>query len=628
MEQCLYTVVRATKNIETEIIVVDNNSSDGSFAFFQDRFAEVHFEWNSTNIGFARANNQAITLATGDYVLFLNPDTLVPEDCFEKCISFIKKHGDSIALGTRMVDGSGRFLKESKRAFPDPLTSLYKLTGLARLFPRSKMFGRYHLGHLPEHEEHPVDVLAGAFMMMPQRILDEVKGFDEDFFMYGEDIDLSYRVQKSGYRNFYFPQTTIVHFKGESTRKGSLNYVKIFYRAMMIFVNKHYGGPRAGVYRFLIHTAIFFRGAMAAVSRFLRWVGLPAIDAGIILGSFWLVKFLWSHYIKQEVNYSPNMMLVAFPFFTALFLLSSFFAGLYDGGYRQGRLNRATLVSLAIILSTYSLLPESLRFSRGILLFGTLTAFLFMTITRKLLVQWGIIATDNELPDLSETLLIGNEQECTQMQAMLTSANNAQETAGRAATLPPGRINKTLAEIRAINSVSNIRRIVFCIGQTPLSDIIQLVAHLPHGMRAWFFQPEANAIIGSHSKDMAGHITTSRQDCYHLNQAVYRRAKRSIDIGAALFLILTWPLQLLVKKRPVLLLKNAWLVLCGHRSWIGYAGNAEGLPRLRTGVIDTTGIALNERSVANVDRLDELYARQYRASSDLRLLIRCYRRLS
>ncbi|MEO9023050.1 MAG: glycosyltransferase family 2 protein [Ginsengibacter sp.] len=268
LEQCLHSVLKALKNIEGEIIVIDNHSTDDSFSFFQNCFPQVHFVWNTVNVGFARANNQALQMAKGEYILFLNPDTIVPEDCFEKCTGFLKKNKG--ALGIRMLDGTGNFLKESKRAFPSPMTSLYKLFGLAKLFPRSKTFAKYHLSYLSEGDSHEVDVLAGAFMMISKEILDEVGGFDEEFFMYGEDIDLSYRIQKAGFKNYYFAESSILHFKGESTKKGSLNYVKIFYKAMSIFVKKHYGSQQAGLYSFFIHIAIFIRASMAAVSRLVK----------------------------------------------------------------------------------------------------------------------------------------------------------------------------------------------------------------------------------------------------------------------------------------------------------------------------------------------------------------------
>jgi len=272
LEQCLCSVLKACRNIEAEILVVDNNSTDGSRAFLETRFSMVNFIWNTENAGFAKANNQALAKAKGTYILFLNPDTIVPEDCFEKCFDFFSTYADAGAIGVRMVDGSGKFLKESKRAFPSPLTSFYKLAGLTKLFPRSKTFARYYLGHLPEKEIHEVDVLAGAFMMIPKKVIDLTGGFDEIFFMYGEDVDLSYRIQetinpetRTAYKNYYFPGTSIIHFKGESTKRGGLNYVRLFYKAMSLFVKKHYSGGRASVFNFFIQMGIWIRAAVSAL---------------------------------------------------------------------------------------------------------------------------------------------------------------------------------------------------------------------------------------------------------------------------------------------------------------------------------------------------------------------------
>ncbi len=267
LELCLLSVSKAMKNINGEIIVIDNASTDGSFDFFKNLFPEIKFVWNKSNPGFAKTNNQGLAMANGEYVLFLNPDTILPEDCLEKLIAFIKSKQNNCAAGIKMLDGSGHFLKESKRAFPSPATSLYKLAGLSKLFPHSKIFAKYHLGNLPNNKNHEVDVLAGAFMMIPKKILDNTGSFDEQFFMYGEDIDLSYRIQKAGYKNFYYAESSIIHFKGESTKKGSLNYVIIFYKAMSLFVKKHYGASRSGVYRFFLNAAIFSRGLLSATSR-------------------------------------------------------------------------------------------------------------------------------------------------------------------------------------------------------------------------------------------------------------------------------------------------------------------------------------------------------------------------
>ena len=240
LEQCLHSVIKACSCLEAEILVVDNNSSDGSREYLSPIFSGVKFFWQSENQGFGRANNFAMALASGDYILFLNPDTIVPEDCFVNCLGFFEKTPACGALGVHMVDGSGHFLKESKRMLPSPMASLYKMTGFARVFPSSKKFAAYYCGHLPEKEINEVDVLAGAFMMISREMATTTRGFDEDFFMYAEDIDLSYRIQKAGKKNYYFPGTTIIHFKGESTLRLSGAYINHFYGAMLLFVRKHY----------------------------------------------------------------------------------------------------------------------------------------------------------------------------------------------------------------------------------------------------------------------------------------------------------------------------------------------------------------------------------------------------
>ncbi len=265
LEQCLCSVIKAVKNIDAEIFVVDNNSSDGSKEFFTNRFPQVKFTWKKENTGFAKANNEALQFATGERILFLNPDTIIPEDCFEKCLAFFSTAQNIGALGVRMIDGSGSYLPESKRGFPSLFTSACKMCGFTKLFPHSKSFANYYLGHLAEKEINEVDVLSGAFMMADKKLLDKVGSFDETFFMYAEDIDLSYRIQKAGYKNYYFPDTTILHFKGESTQKKSVQYIRNFYGAMLLFVKKHYGMLPASFYSLLINIAIAFKTVLSGI---------------------------------------------------------------------------------------------------------------------------------------------------------------------------------------------------------------------------------------------------------------------------------------------------------------------------------------------------------------------------
>ncbi len=246
LEQCLCSLKKAVEaspltDGQTEVFIVDNASSDGSLEFLIPLFPSFHFIRNNENRGFAKANNQAVSQCSGEYILFLNPDTILAEDSLDLCLSFFKSHRDAGAIGLHMIDGAGNYLKESKRGFPTPRASFFKVSGLARLFPRSKYFSGYYMGYLNEDSTHSVDVLSGAFMMIKKTVFDITGGFDEQFFMYAEDIDLSFRIREAGYQNYYLSNTTIIHFKGESTRKD-FRYVKIFYDAMELFMKKHFSG--------------------------------------------------------------------------------------------------------------------------------------------------------------------------------------------------------------------------------------------------------------------------------------------------------------------------------------------------------------------------------------------------
>ena len=267
LEQCLDSVCLATKNIEAEIVVVDNRSSDDSIEYLKPLFPDVLFIENQENVGFSKANNQAIAQAQGEYILLLNPDTVIGENSLTNVCRFMEENPQAGALGVKMLDGYGQFLPESKRGFPSPWNSFCKLTGLSKLFPYSKRFGKYHLKYLDKNIIHPVDILAGAFMLVRKKAIDKTGYLDERFFMYGEDIDWSYRISRSGYTNYYFPEP-IIHYKGESTKKD-IKYVKHFYEAMLIFFNKHY--PHSNrFFLFMIRLAIIACGTISAIQKLMK----------------------------------------------------------------------------------------------------------------------------------------------------------------------------------------------------------------------------------------------------------------------------------------------------------------------------------------------------------------------
>lgn len=622
------SVIAALKNIEGEVIVIDNNSNDGSREFFHNRFPEVKFVWNKLNVGFGAANNQALKLTTADYVVFLNPDTLIAEDCFEKCMGLMISKQNNAALGVRMIDGGGRFLKESKRAFPGPLTSLYKLAGLSTLFPNSKTFARYYLGYLDEHKNHEVDVLAGAFIMLSRNVLRAISGFDEDFFMYGEDVDLSYRIQKAGFKNYYCADTTIIHFKGESTKKGSLNYVKMFYKAMSIFVKKHYGSSRAGIFNFFIQTGIAVRGAMSAFSRFLKWIGMPVIDILTILFCFWIVKIFWTSSILPYLAYDSKILLITYPAFTLLFLLTSYYSGLYDNGFRQSRLNKSVLISTLILFTIYALVPESTQFSRAILLCSVALAFLMMSSMRVLLASLKIISKKKDNGPV-QTAIAGTRKEFQSVLQILDYSKKEGLT-GRVSV--EGFDKHALAQwedLAPLLKTEVIKELIYCQGKLSFKEIISSLNNLPSNVEAGFFADKSSGVIGSIDKNISGEYR-SKTKYFRLSNPLYLRVKRLSDAGFALLFIITFPIHLFIKKKPLAFFKNCFNVLFASKTFIGYAGKGHNLPPLKASVITTTGLPAHKNLLPGsaLMKSDTYYAQTYSVFTDLGLILKNYRELS
>lgn len=261
IEQCLDSLYRALHGIEAEIYVVDNHSKDNSVEYLQQRFADVKFIACNHNLGFARANNLAISRTESEYILLLNPDTIVGENVIKKSIAFMDSHDDAGGLGVQMLKCNGENALESRRGLPTPVTAFYKMCGLCAKYPENKKFGKYYMGYLPWDEPGQIEVISGAYCFLRRAAIEKAGALDEDFFMYGEDIDLSYRILKKGYTNWYLP-VKILHYKGESTQKSSFRYVHVFYDAMLIFFKKHYGNVASWI-SIPIKLAIYFKAACA-----------------------------------------------------------------------------------------------------------------------------------------------------------------------------------------------------------------------------------------------------------------------------------------------------------------------------------------------------------------------------
>jgi GT2 family glycosyltransferase len=630
LEQCLCSVKKAIEGIDAEIIIIDNNSVDGSMEYLQPQFPNFQWVSNKENIGFGRACNQGFNLSKGKYVLFLNPDTIIPEDCLKKCISFLESKPDVGALGIKMLDGKGKFLKESKRAFPSPATSLYKLFGISKLFPNSKIFSRYYLGHLNEKNNHEVEVLAGAFMMIKRKVIEEIGGFDEIFFMYGEDVDLSYRIQKAGYKNYYFSESSIIHFKGESSRKGTLNYIKMFYAAMSIFVRKHYSSGKAGVFNFLLHVGIWTRATLTAIGNFIRRIGLPLIDAGLILLSFWLMKNVWNTYFRADVLYENRLLWIAFPIFTVVYLLVAYYAGLYDKKYQQSKAVQSTLIATLVLLAGYAMLPEQYRFSRAIILFGALLAFIFISLFHWLMIRAGVLQSAANSNSRPGTLIVATPFEYEQIVELMQNAGLKEIIIGRVSIDKNDKSG--IGNYKNINQIISslpVREIIYCEGSLSFIDIIQNIRQLPEKIKIKFHSAGSKSIVGSDSKNTAGKIF-SVENGFKLNDPYNRRLKRLIDVSFSFLALISFPIHLLTVKKPFSFFGNCFAVLIAQKTWIGYSVPEKNLPPLRDGVFSSNGTNLTSGlniPTRSLQEMDHWYAMEYEPVNDLKFLLNNYRRL-
>ncbi|MCB0770208.1 MAG: glycosyltransferase [Flavobacteriales bacterium] len=615
LEQCLRTVQEAMKGIEGDVFVVDNQSTDGSVEMVREKFPAVKLIANTVNVGFSRANNQAIRASEAEYVVLLNPDTVVGEDVFNKVISFLDSHPKAGGLGVKMIDGKGNFLPESKRGLPTPAVAFYKIIGLTRLFPHSKTFGRYHLGHLPEEQTAPIEILSGACMFLRKKTLDEVGLLDESFFMYGEDIDLSYRITMGGYENWYLPAAKIIHYKGESTKKSSVNYVFVFYNAMAIFAQKHFTQRRTNFFGVLINGSIYLSAAAAIVMRFLRRALLPMLD----LLALFLLSLLFDQLFLPEIGITASgrgLLLLGLPL-----LLLFGLAGAYDTPIRLGNVVKASLILGATVLA-YSFSTDLPVFTRLVwslaIVLGAMSIGLF---NRVLLHALRIKPFNLRTMDRTRVLAIGSEEETANALALLWQTHFG---LGRQRTM-------RAEEVDNANAASNIRKkirkhgideVVFCSKDIGWGRIIGLMEELNRS-RAMFkiAQPGREFIIGPSSIESLNDLFIMPRHAVH--SASGRRTKRLTDMALAMLFGIAMPAMLLVVQDRAQFLRNWLAVLRGRKSWVGYGPIGEDplkLPVIKPGVLPPI-IGDGDRSALTIRRANITYAKDYTAWNDIHTVL-------
>jgi len=633
LEQCLHSVQKASKNLDVEIFVVDNNSVDGSPQLVRDKFPKVQLVENKQNVGFSKANNQAIRQAKGKYILLLNPDTVVEEDTFRKIISFMDENPDAGGLGVKMIDGKGNFLPESKRGLPTPWVAFSKIFGLSKLFPKSKKFGKYHLSYLDENEIHEVDVLAGAFMLLRKEALEKVGLLDETFFMYGEDIDLSYRITQGGYKNYYFPETTIIHYKGESTKKGSLNYVKVFYKAMVIFAQKHFSGGRASIFSVLIHLAIYFRAFLSITKRLFDRIFVPLLDAVFIFVGFLFLTPLWENFRYEPGYYPPEFLHWVVPVYIVFWLAAIFFSAGYKKPVSLLNVARGILWGTIAILLVYSLVDEEYRFSRALILLGSAWA-VFALLAYRLVFHWLKIKSFGlDIEKTKKIAIAGHPDEAKRVKSVLQQTQIKSDFAGFIALDASDFSEDYIGSVSQLNEIARINRldeIIFCSGSLSSGEIIRYMLELTSlDIDFKIAPPESVSIIGSNSIHTAGdlyvvHINT-------ISKPSNRHKKRLFDITIAALLLVISPLLVWFFGRKSCFLKNAFQVFIGRKTWVGYipgSATPEKLPALKPGILSPADMfETPPAETAKIQQLNILYARDYNVFTDMEIVWKGWKKL-
>ncbi len=635
LEQCLHSVYKALTGIQAEIFVVDNNSVDGSCQIVREKFPQVKLIENKENVGFAKANNQAIRKAVGRYILLLNPDTFVQEDTLKKCIDFCDRDSTIGGLGIKMIDGKGNFLPESKRSLPTPQVAFFKIFGLSSLFPKSKVFGKYHLGYLDKDKNHEVEILAGAFMMLRKEALDKTGLLDETFFMYGEDIDLSYRIILAGYKNYYFADSTIIHYKGESTKKGSINYVLVFYRAMIIFAQKHFSNKNARIYSLFINIAIYIRAALGIVRRVLLKLFEPVVDfLAIYLGFLFFIPIWELHKLGAKDYYPTDYYLYVIPSYILIWLFFIFYAGGYEKRIHPINLFKGVVFGTFAIIVVYAFLPEDLRYSRALILLGSLWTFgsvfvsrLFGTYlfkeNRKLLIK-------NHIKRIAT---IGSKNETERVLKILRESGKAFSFIGfispNEKSIQKGGLG-CLKQLEEIVKINKIDELIFCSEDIEGSAIIESMLATTHIDAEYkIAPPESASVIGSNSINTTGDLYVV--DLNSLSTGINKRKKRTFDFTVSIMLLITWPVFAFVIRSSKEYLRNIVFVLFGKYTWVNIVLDKHHIPgheNIIKGVLSPED-AMKQKKLSGAlkERISIMYAKDYRVVNDIVIMFKGFKYL-
>ena len=624
LTQCLDSIFKSQTQYNYEVIVVDNSSRDSGRDEICSTFKDITWIDNSENVGFGRANNQGFSHAKGVYTLILNPDTVLQEDTLEKCISYLLAHPEVGGLGIKGLDGSGQFLPESKRALPTPLVALWKITGLSAIFPKSSVFARYHLGHLSPEENHEVDILVGCFMMVPTQLLLSVGGFDPQYFMYGEDIDLSYELQKTGHKNIYFSDSQIIHYKGESTKRGSLNYVRMFYKAMVLFAKKQFTGSSAAAYSLLIYSGIYLRATLAIVARLGKSTFTPLLDAAVLFAVLNTIKSYWeqNHRFINGGSYPDLYTYTIQGSYVLVWLFGLWLSGVYFKNNRPIVMVRSMIVTTLFIGFTYGLLPDELRFSRALLLLGALGGLSAMLGWRAVLSVLSGKPMFEGATKQPRILFFGSTYSKGALDDILHSSGIIPSFYWE--EVPNFNNDDWLLKLQALVRLHRINELIVDVSEVSNTRLISILTSLGEQTSVKSLMPEHKYIIGSDSSLTQG--TTYRKS-QQTADPQYLRQRRVFEITATFLVVSLAPMTLVCALATgrfsawKLWIRYSGHIMTGEKSLIGYSRSLSekfNVPPLPHPIFDICSVLPSELDyMQNARAIVENYAIEARLRQDV-----------
>ncbi len=624
IEVCLHSVFRAAEGMAVEVIVVDNNSKDDSCAMIRAKYPEVILIENKNNAGFSKANNQGVAIAKGEYILFVNPDTVMPEDFLQQLVGYMDQHPEAGSIGPKLIDGKGQYAPDGKKSFPSLSVAIFKTTGINKIFSKSPYFNKYYAVHVDKDEVAAVDMLSGCCMLVRHSVIKEIGGaFDEAYFMYCEDFDLSYRIQKAGYKNIYYPKTTLIHYKGESTRKATISHVRIFNDALSVFVKKHYSATNARLFIMLINIGIVLRAILSMVKQVLKVLRMPLFDAIVLLATLSLMTEFWIEHVKNILPIPLSSILKTFPVYILLWILSLYLNGVYDQSYRATRVLRGMGMGTVAILAYYGLLPAELRYSRAIIIFSAMIGTVSMLGLHWLLYRLGIFKfiPYDQIP--GKGVIVATEAAYNQTATTLKNVHYAPDIAGRIEpSADKTNAIATLSELQPFIYTAGVEEVIFCINGLTYKEVLQNMQQCGPAYEYKIHLPGSNSFVGSNSSHTSGDLYTLDKR-YNLADYARQRNKRISDIGASVLLLLFFPVLMFKVKNAGQFFVNIVTVLIGAKSWVGYSLPQPNLPAIRKGILPPYNIYKDyQPGTDQLNKMDIMYAETYDSGTDRGLILK------